>query len=182
MVSTYNICIRLCTITVLLVFCTSVFADCDCGYIDEHDPNAQLWTSYWESNFTMMSYHQLADTFRFMVNSVQHPGGDSRMFTRSNVVIDSNGLHLEVTPVLPNGDVPSGGIYTKKSAWGSPARLLFLSTGLLIRVYLKVWISDSAPIILKHSPRMLSELYRRFTCIWTIVMRWVLTNSHLTKA
>jgi len=101
------------TILVLVIFCTAVFAACDCGYLDVQDPTSQVWTTYWESNFTTMSSSELAKGFRFMVKTIQHPGGDSRMFTQSNVAIDSNGLHLSVQPVLSNGDIPSGGIYTK---------------------------------------------------------------------
>lgn len=54
-----------------------------------------------------------------MVNPVVRPGvGNVRMFNQSNVAIDSNGLHLSVQPALPNGSIPSGGIYTKSVDFG----------------------------------------------------------------
>jgi hypothetical protein len=102
-------------ILVLIAFSSTVLAACDCGYLDVQDPTAQVWSNYWESDFTTMNSSELASIFRFMVNPVVRPGvGNVRMFNQSNVAIDSNGLHLSVQPALPNGSIPSGGIYTKR--------------------------------------------------------------------
>jgi hypothetical protein len=107
-------------IAVLLFFCTTVLASCDCGYIDVQDPSANIWTTYWESNFTTMSSKDFNNKFRIMQYSVQHDGGDRRMFTLDDVAIDSSGLHLSVRPALSNGSILSGGIFTKRLAYYTP--------------------------------------------------------------
>lgn len=86
---------------------------CDCGFRDVQDPTGALWTSYWESDFTQMSQNDLTNTFRYNEASFQHGTGASRTFQPGNVALDTAGLHLTVQPIN-NGQVPSGGIYTKR--------------------------------------------------------------------
>ena len=50
---------------------------------------------------------------------VQRQMAAVRDFDPANVLVDASGLHLTVKPPLANGSVPSGGVFTVKSAMAS---------------------------------------------------------------
>ncbi|KAJ7594666.1 hypothetical protein C8J56DRAFT_1044384 [Mycena floridula] len=91
---------------------------CDCGFQDPLDPTKALWTSYFESNFTTMTWKQMTNKYRIMQNNVAK-NGIARDFEINNVAIDGSGVHLTVRPISADGTrVPSGGIYTKNTDFG----------------------------------------------------------------
>jgi hypothetical protein len=89
---------------------------CDCGFTDVDDPTGQLWTTYWESDFRQMSLQDVTARWRPMVYEVQRRTAAVRDFDPANVLVDASGLHLTVRPPLDNGSVPSGGVFTVRSA------------------------------------------------------------------
>ena len=125
---TLHIMTSLWSIAALLLFCFSLSpparvraqsgtSACDCGYKDPQDPTGQIWTTYWESDFTQMSIADLHRDFYLMDYSYYHDGGTaSRAFEPNNVAIDQKGLHLSVQTETVDKKVPSAGLYTRRSA------------------------------------------------------------------
>jgi hypothetical protein len=108
-------CLRTVLMVLLLPFATpSKAQQCDCGFQDPQDPTGQIWTTYWESDFTKMSSKDLTTSFSSMAYTLQHSAA-VRDFEPSNVVIDQAGLHLTVQPVNPNSNVGCAGVLTKRS-------------------------------------------------------------------
>ncbi|KAJ7599020.1 concanavalin A-like lectin/glucanase domain-containing protein [Mycena floridula] len=88
--------------------------NCDCGFIDPLDPSGRLWTSFFETNFTLLTWEELNREYRIMQNPISKGERATREFTPNNVFINQTGVHLTVSPATSEGDViPSGGIYTK---------------------------------------------------------------------
>ncbi|KAJ7572441.1 concanavalin A-like lectin/glucanase domain-containing protein [Mycena floridula] len=102
---------------ILLAVCVSAL-QCDCGFQDPLDLTKALWTSYFESNFTTMTWKQMTNKYHIMQNNVTK-NGIARDFEINNVAIDGSGIHLIVHPISADGTrVPSGGIYTKNTEFG----------------------------------------------------------------
>jgi beta-glucanase (GH16 family) len=92
--------------------------DCDCGFIDSHDPTKSTFTSLFLVNFTSITRKQFDKLFFPATYQISQMGSPySRNFSAQQVQLSDTGLELTVSPSPDSKRVPCAQILTRAATF-----------------------------------------------------------------